>query len=175
LLDGWAKVEEVLFWEVFEQWRLVVLNRRSPPNQVGGTPDRPGVSLVLLECGGMPKVYSWMRELSEGERYMEGRQIDWDVISKGEGDFFTWKDIDLAVNKRAMRELMNGVIKSDTTFDFARPHRRRQKVDPWCKGCVWTCLEATDPRKVSRRRDVMGNWALFLDVRKVVGQGVRGQ
>jgi hypothetical protein len=53
-----------------------VLNRRSLPNPVRGTPDRPGVSLVLLECGGMPKVYSWMRELSEGERYMEGRQID---------------------------------------------------------------------------------------------------
>lgn len=67
---------------------------------------------------------------------------------------------------------MNGVIKSDTTFDFARPHGRTQKVDPWCKGCVWTCSEAMDPRKVSERRAVMSYWALFLDVRKVVRQGV---
>jgi len=116
LLDSWAKVEDVLFWEVLEQWRLAMLNRRSLPNQVGGRPDRPGVSLVLLECGGMPEVYSWMQGLSEGERFTEERQIDWDVISKGEGDFSTWKDIELAINKRAMQELINGVIKSDTTF-----------------------------------------------------------
>jgi hypothetical protein len=55
---------------------VVMLNRRSLPNPAGGTPDQPGVSFVLLECGGMPKVYSWMSELSEGKRYIKGRQID---------------------------------------------------------------------------------------------------
>jgi hypothetical protein len=54
LLDSWTEVEELLFWEVLEQWRFHVLNRRSLPDQVKGTPDRPGVSLVLLECEGMP-------------------------------------------------------------------------------------------------------------------------
>jgi hypothetical protein len=139
LLDSWATVEEVLFWEALEQWRLVVLNRRSPsnsPNPVGGRPDRPGVSLVLLECEGIPEVYSWMKKLSGEERFMEGTQIDWNVIIDREGDFFTWKDIDLAANKRAMRELMDGVIKSDWTFVFAPPHRSTQTVDPWCKGYV---------------------------------------
>ena len=31
----------------------------------------------------------------------------------------------MAVNKRAIRELINRVIKSDTTFDIALPYRGR--------------------------------------------------
>jgi hypothetical protein len=134
LLDGWAKVEDVFVLGdigavavgCVESTVLSEPGRR----KTRSTGSIVGSSWVWRHARGilMDERFEWR------ERLMEGRQTDGDVISKGEGEFFTWKDIELATNKRTMQKIMNRVIKSDTTFDFAWPHGRTQTVDLWCKG-----------------------------------------